>query len=572
METHHGPSPTGSVGPAASALRDQLAKLQALVGLSMVMTDRSDVGEIVKLASESVSSLAPVRCAGVFAADRGWLKASGSCSRREVRLSVEKQLRGLRGQWGGIEVADEPWAWALPMRSLEGASGHLVIVGEKPVDDSEQFLFRVLAQQLGIAIANADIHARERATAEELETVNLRLERSIAIHDRLTRATVEGRGMDGIAEILHELTGHPVVIDDPHGRRLASSGLGPTDADYQVIDQPALSEFASKEGSSFRLGRRLATVCGNPGEFSAVLSLLDPDHTAGDEERIALEHGATVLALELSRLKSVLEAETRLGGELLEEMLLGIDDDRARMRAGILGYDLGSQQRVGVISYDESPSDALLFHAVRRVTQSMGVRPLLGSRRDGVVVVSEPSLSWSSLRSEIDRELGQSGCRVGVSGICDQVAEIPRAYREAQLALEFIKSGHQGSSFVSFEALGVFEILADTKDPDTVQRFMRTWLGALLDHDEMRDAQLVRTLSTYLEAGQSYEQAAQALDVHRNTLRYRLKRIGEISGYDLGDPDVRFNLQLACRAWRTLAAIQNVEMGSRRSRSATREL
>ena len=45
------------------------------------------------------------------------------------------------------------------------------------------------------------------------------------------------------------------------------------------------------------------------------------------------------------------------------------------------------------------------------------------------------------------------------------------------------------------------------------------------------------------------------LNIHRNTLRYRLKRIAEISGHDLGEPDVQFNLQLATRAWRTLAAI-----------------
>ena len=61
-----------------------------------------------------------------------------------------------------------------------------------------------------------------------------------------------------------------------------------------------------------------------------------------------------MLALELSRLQSVLEAEARLGGDLLEELLLGTDDERARMRLQILGYDLGLQQRVGVVDYPKS--------------------------------------------------------------------------------------------------------------------------------------------------------------------------------------------------------------------------
>ena len=192
-----------------SALRDQLTKLQGLVALSMVMTDSADASQIASLASSAVPSLSPVRCAGVHVADRGWLESAGPCLRRSVRTAVEKQLRGLHGQAGPIRVEGERWAWALPMRSLEGAFGHVVIAGEAPVQDTEQFLLRVLAQQLGMAVANADIHARERATAEEIGIVNIRLERSLAIHSRLTEAAVKGRGMGGVAETVYELTGLP---------------------------------------------------------------------------------------------------------------------------------------------------------------------------------------------------------------------------------------------------------------------------------------------------------------------------------------------------------------------------
>jgi DNA-binding PucR family transcriptional regulator len=66
----------------------------------------------------------------------------------------------------------------------------------------------------------------------------------------------------------------------------------------------------------------------------------------------------------------------------------------------------------------------------------------------------------------------------------------------------------------------------------------------------------VATLSGYLECGGSYDAAAKALAVHRSTLRYRLERIREVSGHDLSDPDTRFNLQLATRAWGTLRAMR----------------
>jgi DNA-binding PucR family transcriptional regulator len=66
----------------------------------------------------------------------------------------------------------------------------------------------------------------------------------------------------------------------------------------------------------------------------------------------------------------------------------------------------------------------------------------------------------------------------------------------------------------------------------------------------------VDTLATYLECGGNYDLTAKALSLHRSTLRYRLQRIREMSGHELNDPDTRFNLQLATRAWTTVQALR----------------
>jgi DNA-binding PucR family transcriptional regulator len=528
----------------------------------MVMTERSDGNQIARLASSAVSSLAPVRCDGVFVGSRGWLEATGPCLRRSVRAGVEKQLRSLHGQGGFLEVPDEPWAWALPMRSFDGAFGHVVVAGEGPVPESEQFLLRVLAQQLGIALANADSHARERAIAEELEVVNKRLERSLAIHSRLTEAAVDGRGMDSIADTVYELTGYTVVIEDSRGNLLASAGSDPQDSEALASDRRAeLLKLAGSNPTPVRLGDRLASASGVAGETLAVIALIDPSGTAGEEERMALEQGAVVVAIELSRLQSILEAESRLGRDLLEELIAGTDDERARFRARMLGYDLGLQQRIAVIEHPSTLVEDQLFHAVRRAAQSLQERPLLGSRRDSVVVLAQDSLSWSSLCTAIDAELGHAGGRIGVGGICDHAPDVPRSYREAQLALQVMSFGDSRTTVVSFDDLGVFQILAEAQDPSTIQRFVRKWLGALIDYDGSRNAELVPTLSSYLGTGGNYADSARRLGVHRNTLRYRLRRIGEISGHNLDDPDVQFNLQVATRAWHTLAAMQLLDAG-----------
>lgn len=60
-------------------------------------------------------------------------------------------------------------------------------------------------------------------------------------------------------------------------------------------------------------------------------------------------------------------------------------------------------------------------------------------------------------------------------------------------------------------------------------------------------SELIKTLGRYLESGGNYDSAAQSLNIHRSTLRYRLRRIRDISGHDLHDVDTRLNLNLATR-------------------------
>jgi DNA-binding PucR family transcriptional regulator len=102
----------------------------------------------------------------------------------------------------------------------------------------------------------------------------------------------------------------------------------------------------------------------------------------------------------------------------------------------------------------------------------------------------------------------------------------------------------------------VYRLLAEVEDTASVERFVRGWIGAVLDYDMRKGSDLVLTLSRYLSCGGDYDATAAALHVHRSTCKYRVQRIKEISGHDLADPEVHFNLELATRAWHTLLALR----------------
>ena len=138
---------------------------------------------------------------------------------------------------------------------------------------------------------------------------------------------------------------------------------------------------------------------------------------------------------------------------------------------------------------------------------------------------------------------------------CSGPAEYPRSFDEASLALHVQEAVGAEPGATSYEDLGVYQLLTEVARADGIERFARTWLGPLLTYDEHRNADLLATLRLYLEAGAT-EAAARAPSIHRSTLKYRLQRIGQVSGHDLADPTT-FNLHLAIRAWQTLTALRS---------------
>jgi sugar diacid utilization regulator len=556
------------------ALRDQMSRLQSLLVLAMVMIERRDEREILRLATTSVASFGECRTGGAFVSDSGWHEVNGSCTRLQVRTDVEAQFAVLTKAGGAITIQGEVWAWAFPLRAVEGQLGFLAVAADAEPTEGDQFLLRVLAQQTGIALANARSHARERATAAELRTANAALaesnsalERVTAIHDRLTRVAFEGEGQQGIATVLHELTGYPVAVEDAYGNLRAWAG--PNRPDTYPKEPPArraeLLRRAKLEGQPLREGNRLLAIAGagaGAGDADGVLVLLD-EGAAGAQDRVALEYGATVLAMELARRRSTAENDWRLRRDLVDELLTGANEERAHDRAQALSYDLQRAHRVLVVSYEQGlPEDEALFHAVRRAARETDIGTLVVARAAMIVVLavaeSGPPGPWERFRAAVQREISSTHCRVGVGDICTRVADFPRSFRQAQLALRIQETASTQSRATVFEDLGVYRLFGDLTNVELLEEYVQHWLGELLAYDGQKQSDLVFTLDRYLATGRSHDASAKEVGVHRSTLKYRLQRIREISQHDLGDPDTLFNLQLATRAWSSLRALRDI--------------
>ncbi|TKA00008.1 ATP-binding SpoIIE family protein phosphatase [Actinacidiphila oryziradicis] len=314
-------------------LRDQLSNLQGLLMLSMVMTESESEDKILHLAATTVSSLSRCRMVGVYLGEDGWQADVTHPSSEGVRADIEAQLCALGPSGGAVTIPDQAWGWALTLRGLHEHIGYCVVSAPEVPSRATQFLLRVLAQQTGVALVNTRLHTRERATAEKLRGTNAALaaavgalEHTIHIHDRLTRVAVAGEGQEGIARAVHELTGYPVAIEDRHGNLRVWAGPNRPDpyprAPRNRRDQ--MLRRALREGRPIREGGRLVAVASPGADVLGVLALVDPARTAREWEQIALEHGATVLAMELAQHTASLALQRSLlpreltGGTALE--------------------------------------------------------------------------------------------------------------------------------------------------------------------------------------------------------------------------------------------------------------
>src|ERR1700722_15879684 len=165
---------------------EQLSALRSMLVLAMLLTQQDRQDSILHYVANAVESLGSCTTEGIFL-DGLWqdLRFAG---REAVSLSAV----GDAAEGGPVTLAGVPWSWAYSLSSRHGQTGYLVVGAPALPAEGERFLLRVLAQQTGVALANARLHGREREQAEELRLANLALLRNMEVHDRLTKGALGG--------------------------------------------------------------------------------------------------------------------------------------------------------------------------------------------------------------------------------------------------------------------------------------------------------------------------------------------------------------------------------------------
>jgi PucR family transcriptional regulator, purine catabolism regulatory protein len=387
------------------------------------------------------------------------------------------------------------------------------------------------------------------------------LERGAQVHERLERLVIEGGGLEQILAATGAAIGGAASVVDRSGAELASSDPD-GGADEEAVADLA-RELAGPETGAAPVapdagplaGRALAApVPGRRGGVAvAWLIAVSEREPLGDFERLCIRQAAIVVGLELMRERVVRETERRLAGDLLADALgerLGTDELSGRLRP----FGIGGEAAVLIFDLEDPPaaerqleaalSDAGVHALV--ATSAVAGRPLLCAVVDAHD--ADPIATARRAREALAGGPGRNGVRAAASRPAP-VGALRRAFHEARCALEATSLADGGAPDVaSYRDLGAFTLLLALQDDDA----LRLYSDGLLDPIEQTEGEyggeLLRSLEAFIENNGNWERAARQLYCHRHTLRYRIRKIEELTGRDLGRATDRIELWLALRA------------------------
>lgn len=446
-------------------------------------------------------------------------------------------------------------------------------------------LAQLFARHLAILVENRRLYLEQKRQSslmfelkQAVEQQNEKLKRALAIHDELIQHVLHGDEIDDIVRSISNLVGNPVIVRDRFLKIVSC-----TDTAY-LFNDAMTGELVRRYFQETKANRRPVYFSSEdvPGIDKPLLiapittgentlgfiSVIEACNPLGELGAMIVEQGSTVLALKMAQQRVALEVEQRLKGDFIEELFAGAvsDPEQVYRQAGLLGLNLEVPHQIMLVSVEGRPVVDFDFRGrlIEYIHKTIGQRlpdSLIVGKGELVVILIPAAYSKGSAHHGMAGQLGEKImaaltkafpdiCPTVIVGRpCRKLVDYQSSYHEARKLLEISRSASYTGRVITYEDLKVERLLLEMAEKEYAGNFIDEILGALIEYDKKHDSHLVETLTVYLRNDCRLDLAARELFVHKNTLKYRLQRIKEITGLNLQDAEVRFKLLLALRMY-----------------------
>jgi PucR family transcriptional regulator, purine catabolism regulatory protein len=487
----------------------------------------------------------------------------------------------------GLKENPERQAALIPKLVKEGFAGLVLSVGY--YFDQVPELVRQAADELNFPIIEAPrdvffIDITESIFGQIVNRQFTLLQKSARIHQQLTDLVLKGGDLNALATTLATVLERSITIEDPSFRVLANAQHGLIDEARrrsvshgrttpevaerllaarvydQLLEQMRPLRLPPMPDLEMEMERIVAPIIVGR-EIYGYMWIIAGDRPLTDLDELTLGHGATVAALILFKEEAVREAAEALRGDFFEQLLHGGPWPTAvTEQARQLNFRLNQSHQILLLQGQSlaGGNGRPLIELVGNWFLRRREQPLMVWREEGLVVVieSDNARLGQELATELVTAISHPVRRllVGVSDLFtshgDGSAGVQRSYEEAREAVKVGLALGRKEGAIAFSELGLLHWLYHLPAAARAGNIYLHHVRQLATYDREKNAELVKTLETYLDHGGALVESAEALFVHRNTLLHRISRIESLSGLDLRNPLQRLNLHAAVKSYR----------------------
>jgi PucR family transcriptional regulator, purine catabolism regulatory protein len=396
------------------------------------------------------------------------------------------------------------------------------------------------------------------------------LQRGIAIHKRLERLVLEESGLDEVVRALAAAIGGAVCVLSSRGETITTKVFRRQVPEAALVgireevrrrsgELGAAGAARPTEGGEFApdhpeiAGRALVLPVSIRGKGAPQAWLVAARDAGGlgDFERLILQQAVTVVALELMRQRAMRDTERRLAGDVLAEALTGrLSADELAMR--LRPFGVGAEAAVLVFAGPDGAPPAQAEGDLDRFLADTEVGALVAVRERllcAVVDAREDADAVALATRAREALIVEHGELRAAASRPAPVGSLRRTFHEARCALEAAGLANGSAPPVaSYRDLGAFQLLLSLQDDDALRLYCDSVLGPLEHASGEYGDELIRSLEAFIEQNGQWEKAARELYCHRHTLRYRIRRVEELTGRDLSSARDRIEFWLALRA------------------------
>jgi hypothetical protein len=361
-------------------------------------------------------------------------------------------------------------------------------------------------------------------------------EQLVEFAEGLARVAAAGGGPKALAAYLADTAGGSVLVEDADGRCVATAGADPESLTNGAANGATMVPILTAGISAGRLSLSGATKDGSHALRLTAAALgveLARDaggtrgrrqnfwerllgggyHDAAAAREDAAAHGLTVAT---SYLAIALEPEP-------------LEDGLAPPEPGDLRAIAADAFRGGTsdLGFFERGAMLLVFVPVAREIDASNAR------------IAAALLPKSALKRTVPTRIS------GGAGSVEPLPDLARSAERAMAALAIARRIHGPGHAAAYDDLGAFPLLYEGSDTVRLRSFAAATLAPLRAYDDKHATELERTLKLYFDVGENVKVAAAKLNVHRHTVFYRLRQIGEICAISLESPGDQLTLRLA---------------------------